>query len=37
VTPTTLIADKNGRIVKRIVGEPDVERLHALIERKLGE
>ena len=37
VTPTTLIADKNGRIVKRIVGEPDFERLHALIERKLGE
>ena len=37
VTPTTLIADKNGRIVKRILGEPDVERLHALIESKLGE
>ena len=37
VTPTTFIADKNGRIVKRIVGEPDAERLHALIESKLSE
>ena len=37
VTPTTFIADKKGRIVKRIVGEPDFDRLHALIERKLAE
>ena len=37
MTPTTFIADKNGRIVKRIVGEPDFGRLAELIERKLAE
>ena len=37
VTPTTFVVDKNGRIVKRIVGEPDFERLHALIERRLAD
>ena len=37
VTPTTFVVDKNGRIVKRIVGEPDFERLHALIERSLAD
>ena len=36
-TPTTFIADKHGRIVKRIVGEPDFARLHALIERHLAD
>ena len=35
-TPTTFIADKNGRIVKRIVGEPDFARVHQLIEQELG-
>jgi len=34
-TPTTFIADRNGRIVKRIVGEPDFVRLHQLIEEQL--
>lgn len=36
-TPTTLLIDKRGLIVERILGEPDFARLHALIERKLGE
>jgi len=37
LTPTTFVIDKQGVIVERIVGEPDFVRLHALIERKLGE
>ena len=36
-TPTTFIADRHGRIVTRIVGEPDFARLHALIERTLAK
>lgn len=36
-TPTTFLIDKSGRIVERILGEPDFGRLHALIERKLAE
>ena len=36
-TPTTFVADKKGRIVKRILGEPDFARLDALIERTLAE
>jgi peroxiredoxin len=36
-TPTTFIADKRGRIVKRILGEPDFARLHVLIERALAD
>lgn len=35
-TPTTFVAGKDGRIVKRILGEPDVGALHALIEAELG-
>jgi peroxiredoxin len=34
-TPTTFLIDKRGRIVERILGEPDFGKLHALIERKL--
>jgi peroxiredoxin len=37
VTPTTFVIDKRGRLVTRILGEPDFARLHALIEQKLGE
>jgi peroxiredoxin len=37
VTPTTFVIDKRGRLVTRILGEPDFVRLHALIEQKLGE
>lgn len=36
-TPTTLLIDKRGRIVKRIVGEPDFRELHALIEQLIAE
>ena len=35
VTPTTFIIDKQGKIVQRIVGEPDFAKLHALIEQTL--
>ena len=36
-TPTTFLIDKRGRIVERILGEPDFKRLHRLIDAKLGE
>ncbi|MFM2073955.1 MAG: hypothetical protein RJB34_260 [Pseudomonadota bacterium] len=35
LTPTTFIVDRQNRIVKRYVGEPDFEALHQLIERLL--
>ena len=37
LTPTTLLIDRRGRIVKRYLGEPPVEQLHAEIERALRE
>ncbi len=37
LTPTTFIIDRQGRIIKRIVGEPDFAKLHALLEEKLKE
>lgn len=37
LTPTTFIIDKQGRLVMRILGEPDFARLHALLEEKLRE
>lgn len=37
LTPTTFLIDKQGRIVKRMLGERDFARLHALIEEKLAE
>ncbi|MGD9833614.1 MAG: TlpA family protein disulfide reductase [Piscinibacter sp.] len=36
-TPTTLLVDKRGRVVKRIVGQPDFAQLHALIEQLIAE
>jgi len=36
-TPATFIIDKQGRIVSRILGEPDFERLRRFIEGKLAE
>jgi len=36
MTPTTFLIDKQGRIVKRILGEPDFPALHALIEELLA-
>jgi peroxiredoxin len=35
LTPTTFIVDRQGRIVKRYVGEPDFVALHQLLERLL--
>jgi len=37
LTPTTILIDKRGNIVKRILGEPDFAKLNELIERKLAE
>lgn len=37
LTPTVLVIDKRGHIVKRIVGEPDFGALESLIEEKLAE
>ena len=37
LTPTTFIIDKQGRMVMRILGEPDFAKLHALLEEKLRE
>jgi thiol-disulfide isomerase/thioredoxin len=36
-TPTTLLVDKRGRVVKRIVGQPDFAQLHGLIEQLIAE
>ena len=36
-TPTTILIDKRGNIVSRILGEPDFAKLDELIERKLAE
>ncbi|MDZ7868704.1 MAG: TlpA disulfide reductase family protein [Rheinheimera sp.] len=37
LTPTTYLLDKQGRIVKRFVGEPDFTALHNLIEELLAK
>jgi peroxiredoxin len=37
LTPTTYLVDKQGRIVKRFVGEPDFTALHGLIEELLAK
>lgn len=37
VTPTTFIVNKNGRIVKRYIGEPDFDALHRLLDKLLNE
>lgn len=36
LTPTTFVIDKEGRIVKRYVGEPDFAQLHKLLEEELS-
>jgi thiol-disulfide isomerase/thioredoxin len=35
VTPTTFLIDKQGKIIKRYVGEPPKQELHGLIEKYL--
>lgn len=37
ITPTTYLVDKQGRIVKQYVGEPEFDRLHTLIDRLLAQ
>jgi peroxiredoxin len=37
LTPTTIVIDKRGQMVERILGEPDFPALEKLIEQKLGE
>lgn len=37
LTPTTYLLDKQGQIVKRFVGEPDMAALHQLIEQLLTQ
>lgn len=36
LTPTTLLVDKNGHVIKRYVGEPDFAALHRLLEKELA-
>ncbi|MNR19750.1 thiol-disulfide oxidoreductase [compost metagenome] len=35
LTPTSVLIDKQGNIIKRYVGEPDFNELHQLIEQNL--
>ena len=37
VTPTSVLINRRGEIVKRVVGEPDFEALNALVEKLLTE
>jgi peroxiredoxin len=37
LTPTTFVLDRQGRVVKRYVGIPDFNELHALIEALLAD
>jgi peroxiredoxin len=36
LTPTAVLIDRKGKILRRIVGEPDFTALHALIEEELA-
>ena len=36
LTPTTYVIDKNGKILKRYVGEPEFAELHQLIDKALA-
>lgn len=36
LTPTTLVIDKDGQVIKRYVGEPDFAALHQLLEKALA-
>lgn len=37
LTPTSVLIDKHGQIVKRYVGEPDFVALHQLVEKLLAQ
>jgi peroxiredoxin len=36
LTPTTFVVDKNGKILKRYVGEPEWDALHKLLDGALA-
>ena len=36
ITPTSFLLDKNGRVLKEYVGEPDWAEFHALVEKALS-
>lgn len=36
LTPTAFVIDKNGRIVRNVVGELDFNALHAMLDKELG-
>jgi peroxiredoxin len=36
MTPTTFVIGKNGEILKRYVGEPEFDSLHALLKKALN-
>lgn len=36
LTPTAFVIDKNGRIVRNVVGELDFKALHAMLDAELG-
>jgi len=36
ITPTSFLIDKNGRVLKEYVGEPDWAEFHALVEKALS-
>ena len=37
LTPTTFVINKQGRIIKRYVGEPDWTEFHKVLEKALSE
>jgi peroxiredoxin len=37
LTPTTLVINKKGKIIKRYVGEPNWDEFHQLLEKSLAE
>jgi hypothetical protein len=37
LTPTTVVIDKRGNVVERILGEPDFPKLEKLLDQKLAE
>jgi peroxiredoxin len=36
ITPTSYLLGKDGRVIKKFVGEPDWAEFHALVEKALG-
>jgi peroxiredoxin len=36
VTPTTFVLDRQGRVLKRYLGEPDWAEFHGLLDKALG-